>query len=1215
MIEQSVLGWAADTYNDLVSETGDIVVSVTLEQYSLSLTEVTDAGAGAGSSLDTADAIVVGETVVRAWPDTDKIVVETLPAEEHAYQSWSSQDVTATGIDTDVQISLAVSGNTIRAFFYDGTNIKYVESTNAATNWGAAQTVGAKSSVKYLGAAAITRCHYITLTSKNNSRLGAAEYDGSWTLTDANIYWQFYPSSFDALEANQADDGAAATNDIIAMTTDFPPMIGVKIEGTELVYTLERVQGIALVRYQNGKWSHHYEFDLVDNAQTYPSRYGIRLTKCGNLIHMTYHRVDGEREHSAIALTRSKTGIEWEIPYLITDVMNGPVCLVKRGSHAYLVDSNNRYRSPSVGFTGDARVTQDITDYVVGFSSQMGDIQQGEVTVANPNGVLDSTSPFSTDAIIQLRLLYGYNMDGTDYLVQTLLADVYAISGEERIPTDHAIITSRDVLSRMMVVRADEVNEWESHRSGGDNFKAIGDTIYSGIRHTAAQRGRWTAEDEILHLASNEADGVAFCTYLSDAWNGSIQVGGRVAATDTSDFWGVCFRAHDANNFWGCKYQAEDDRIYLFERIGTTEEVTEEETRATYSNLGWTYNEWKYMKVNFAYGYINVYTSEDGVVWTHRIGYECAGVTSRTTWEWGNLPNLSGRVGYIGHGYSSPDTPGGDDGGPGPIPIPDPPDPDPPTESELGQYWGAFGENGFYYSDDVMLGDPPTWTAFNTGITDSTFIRGGCADPNDRRRVAIIDNNGDIHCSTNAYGVSAWVSRLTKTQLESLIGIELGYSISPGQAYIGDIKAYSTASGDTMLVALALYWDQTPADWNARVIRSSDWGNSWTCGAAITTPMVGSDYGSIAIEHIDQTDREDYGIGELVHDGTYLWLCGRSPRGGQGYSYMIATADWGETWASTVQGDQGADEIPGPMAAGVDSNGKIYLSRWQFTPAWDGNTGQDATDVGYSFSAFGVCCSESSYQVAAEVAIPSSCDPGTYYMDIITIAPMSDCEHPSYGPGPCTATFYVEEVGVAGSVCSEVTGRQGVYHKRCTINLGPGDIPVTYRAWLNLACGVGCGLGSIIMSITGPTSDGDNPCMDPPPLAIASGTSPTSINDLSMELELTRDDGIADRRGMLDVSADDVLVFLKVDGGETTVYLDSVANSSSLSEEFRVIACHGLNGDNMLLGRSWVDGEEAAVAGTDIVYRSNDGGASWEDASGNIGLKSVTGLVWKSEDE
>jgi hypothetical protein len=302
------------------------------------------------------------------------------------------------------------------------------------------------------------------------------------------------------------------------------------------------------------------------------------------------------------------------------------------------------------------------------------------------------------------------------------------------------------------------------------------------------------------------------------------------------------------------------------------------------------------------------------------------------------------------------------------------------------------------------------------------------------------------------------------------------------------------------------------------------------------------------------------------------------------------------------------------MAAGVDSTGKIYMSRFQFTPAWDGNTGQDATDVGYAFSAFALCCSESSYQVAAEVTIPATCDPGTYYMDITTIAPMSDCEHPSYGPGACTATFSVNEKGQPGAVCNEVTGRTGTYHKRCTLSIGPGELPITYEAWLNLSCGVGCGLGTIIMSITGPIEEGEDPCMNPGPLGIASGTSPTDINDLSMELELAKDDGIADRRGMLDVSADDVLVFLQVDTGETTIYLDSVAGTT-LYNPFRVIACHGLNGDNMLLGRSWVDGEEAGVAGDDIVYRSSDGGGSWEDASGNIGLKSVTGLVWKSEDE
>lgn len=1212
MISASDAGITQSQHDDLMMETGDPIISFVLEQYSPSISEMMDSGDGAGSSLVSFDAIVCDDVIVRAWAETDKVIVETLPSEDAGDQSWATVDVAATDIDVAIPISLAVSGSSVRVYWYNGTSIKYNDSADKGSAWGAASTAIAVTSLQFLAAPSLDVVHYTRLTAKHNCLLSRAELDGSWTSVDSGIYWQFTPTSFDAVDGNCLDDGAAASNEIIAMSTDMPPMIGVRVEGTELVYYLERVQGLAFFRYQNGRWGDHLAFDVVDNAATYPSRSQVRLSKTGNWMLMTYRRVDGTEEypHTSIALSRSRTGIEWELPYLITNVMDGPAILLKRGDHATLLDSNNRYRSPSVGYTGDATVIQDVSANVISMDMKMGDIQEVQVTLANPGGELDATTPFSVDAILQARVKYGYAIDGTDLLVQTLMADIDAIACKKALPTDHIVITGRDVLARLITIKADETQEWQSQESGGDNFKAVGDTIYSGIRHTAGQSGSWTAENEELNLTASDTQGIAFCTYLADAWNGSKQAGGKTAVTTSDDYWGLVFRAYNKDNLWYVKYQAEDDKLYLVERRKGIDAI-----KAVWTSLGWTHNEWGFLKASFRYGRIYVYTSADGIIWTERIDYQCAGVPSDATWDFGDIPNLMGRVGYTGHGYSAYTPPDG--GGYPPIVLPEFPDPDP---GDYGDAIGIVGKGGYAYSGDALTATSPTWHTYNTGLSDSSFVRALCSDPGNRARAACIDDTGGIYVTPGCQGESPWVSRLTEAQCATLIQIHTGVGAS--NIFIGDLKAFEGediegGSGGTItyLLASVQYTEAGSGELRTRVVRSRDWGNAWACGGQI--PSFWSE-GHSCDYQIRPKDEDGYspqsGIGELAYDGGRLFICAASPGSVKDKRCTFNYSDdWGASWyIKAVTGFEFNSNYVGPACATCDVDGKLYMCPWKTFPGWtEEEGGGDETPGSGAFAeamdAHTYCCDDAEYSTEGTVTIQATC---IYTVDIACwIASGPACpNHPTYTGNDrigCTAS----KNGAPFLVFSAISGGGA---DSWTGQLYKGDI---IRVSVQPDGDLACLIGQAVMTITGcsvPTPPDDPEWIEGTRM-VASGNRPASVDELRSEKVLSPTDGIGVYRGMLDIRQDKSWIVLGVPEcgcatSKTRVYIDS-HQVASLSYPFRHVFCHPTAESCVFLGRSFLKDEAAATLGTAVVYRSSDGGTVYDDATGDCPLYSITGII------
>ena len=711
-------------YTALQVAVDDPSVQVTLRQYTPAFS-LHDSD-GHTSVIDQFDALVCDQALIRVYRSAaDTLTVDRLQSEDSGDHSWSTQNLVATSISATVPPSLYAQprggDNDVRVFWYDGTNIKYFESLDEGVTWGAAQQVGVVANVTFLAATDLERVHYTTTTTRGNTRFHVYHENGGWSVTSSEIYWPYVPSSFDAVPGNQLDDGANWENDIIAFTTFFPPIVGLKVMGTEVYNTLTEVQGIAFIRYQNGRWSDHWTFDVVDKAPAFPSRYGIKLfVSSMGWIFLCYERYDGTENygHYATAISRSKTGLEWELPYLLTRDLDEPFVLLVNGNKTYLVNFQYTHRSLTCGYTGTEMVTQDIEDNVVSLNVQMGDIAQLTMRVANPEQELDSTTPFSNDAVLDAVVKLGYKVNGEDLKIQTLLADIDTIDGEVALPTDHVTITGRDYLARLLTVQADQPNEWESQAIGGDNFQSGEDaTDYSGLRHTAVQEGFFTAPNgtNSLALAASEAPGVAFSTLVRDAWNGSIQSGIYVQSDDYEDWVGLVFRAYDKKNYMSVRWATRDDRLCLVDtRDG------EGETLVTKIGLGWAEQTWYYLKVRFRYSYVWVYTSTDGVEWAELFTKELDGASSTPAWTWaawiaGTVPALSGRMGYVGYGFSEYD----EDDGYNYDEWPTLPDPLPVEPAPAEQGWNGrimiSTIDGVFVSDDLEA-TAPIWYGANSGI-------------------------------------------------------------------------------------------------------------------------------------------------------------------------------------------------------------------------------------------------------------------------------------------------------------------------------------------------------------------------------------------------------------------------------------------------------------------------------------------------------------------
>lgn len=265
------------------------------------------------------------------------------------------------------------------------------------------------------------------------------------------------------------------------------------------------------------------------------------------------------------------------------------------------------------------------------------------------------------------------------------------------------------------------------------------------------------------------------------------------------------------------------------------------------------------------------------------------------------------------------------------VPIPDPPsypapeyppelpDIEPEVDYGTGERVGVVGNGGFYYSLDALSGSPPTWTKNIGGDPTTDGITHGesvCNDPAEPWLAAMLCDNGTVYVNTNWPGGAAWSSALTTAQATAMIEAATGEAIVTIE--IVDVKSFVTGQVLAVVNFSTLNYDDT------RVIRSDGgWGGGWVLGGR----CVGNTFmGTKHYRWVYVRCRDGDGIGELAHDGVYLYMCGKSFPGWADAA-MNYSSDEGDSWADPATIGCRNDDF-GPRTAAAMTTGTLLMSRW-----------------------------------------------------------------------------------------------------------------------------------------------------------------------------------------------------------------------------------------------------------------------------------------------
>jgi hypothetical protein len=190
--------------------------------------------------------------------------------------------------------------------------------------------------------------------------------------------------------------------------------------------------------------------------------------------------------------------------------------------------------------------------------------------------------------------------------------------------------------------------------------------------------------------------------------------------------------------------------------------------------MSWVKETWYYIKAQIRFGWVNVYTSTDGAVWT------------QITWASGTgqldgqpadtalaLPPLSGKFGLIGFGYSDEDTwpelPPFE-----PIEWPEPVIPPPIVVTTQLQKVFISTSVGMFITENFE-GLSPAWYACNTDLTagEKTSIRYIAFDRKHGSRAYMVNSSGVYVCS-DIWSSAAWIQVMANAELEALIDAVAG---------------------------------------------------------------------------------------------------------------------------------------------------------------------------------------------------------------------------------------------------------------------------------------------------------------------------------------------------------------------------------------------------------------------------------------------------------
>ena len=216
-------------------------------------------------------------------------------------------------------------------------------------------------------------------------------------------------------------------------------------------------------------------------------------------------------------------------------------------------------------------------------------------------------------------------------------------------------------------------------------------------------------------------------------------------------------------------------------------------------------------------------------------------------------------------------------------------------------------------------------------------------------------------------GADSWTRRLTRaaaaTAIEAVNGGNLFDFGASDWLEMNQVLVVDSAGSDVILCAVRYRNDNEPngdvTDQHrfVRVLRSTDWGTSWTAGARIPVKISaggGDGYGA-ALHNLtglgDDPDDSAAGCGALLYDSGTLYATALAPAGGSMRGNLVTSSDFGDTWTWKAVSDSGlgeADDIG--VGSAIDSVSGLYMALWEivdgtFSVAYTVDLGTNLSEI------------------------------------------------------------------------------------------------------------------------------------------------------------------------------------------------------------------------------------------------------------------------------
>jgi hypothetical protein len=612
MILQAESDLTVGQYSDIQDLITGATATYTLQRlnFSWSLDSGTSRGGKQFDVCSTADGFA------RVWKEG----ASNLRAEYYSAGTWSTTlDESITVSDPPAIIS---NGDTVRIFRTWGNNLYYFESTDGGQTWGSVTLIDTITDLSFI-APVSTTVVYAVSNDGTNSRLHRVAYSGSWATTDSNVY---IPHAFESFDAETLGD-----KDVLVFACDGPTR-----------YSTQR-QGIWVIEYRDGYYSHIREADVTDEYRAVTSSTGlgvrpasyresVKLSVINNKLWATYIIAEGGSDNNGhTSYSVSADGQYWQLRQPFKDYTWEAKILLK-GDTVYLFGDGETYTSSSTPLTGNSTVNTDITDRVLSYSAQRYAMHQSSITLSNEDEAL---SYLLTDlSRYQVVEELGYFDSNGDALTQTIsLTEVDTVELGYTGPQKTVTLIGRDRMAWMSdQVNAENFETWESQLGFHDAFDNLG--------HVAVQYGTWSNDSETDELwLTGLSEGLAICTAGAFISNTFLHGAIYVPSSGQSDYAGLLFRSDSSgDNCFVAYYLPDTDTLYLNTRTNGAWDTFV----ASKSSMGWSDSTWYWIRVEAVGQRIQVFTSP------HTVAHQARTWTLAFTYIDTVKGYEEGYVGYIG---------------------------------------------------------------------------------------------------------------------------------------------------------------------------------------------------------------------------------------------------------------------------------------------------------------------------------------------------------------------------------------------------------------------------------------------------------------------------------------------------------------------------------------------------------------------------------------